>query len=148
MKIVVVSDSHGNRDILEKIALANPSATLFLHAGDSGLSRFEISPYLSVKGNCDYEDAFLKELTIQTPYGKLYITHGNQLSYINKERLDKLGAKIFIFGHTHMKKAEKIGDSFIFNPGSVTLPRDSQIGSYLVLDITNTEVKYQFIHLN
>ena len=33
MKIVIVSDSHGNREILEKIVLQNPSANIFYMRG-------------------------------------------------------------------------------------------------------------------
>ena len=147
MKIVVVSDSHGNREILDRIVQMNPKVDVFLHAGDSELSRFEIAPYISVKGNCDYEDCFPLYLNIKTPYGKLYICHGNRLATLTKEKMDEMGVKIFVFGHTHMKMAEKIDDCYIFNPGSTTLPRDSNVGSYLILDITNTEVKYEFINL-
>ena len=85
MKIVIVSDSHGNREILEKIVLQNPSANIFLHAGDSGLCKLEISPYVSVKGNCDYESDFPDKLIIKTPYGNLYMTHGNRLYEINSQ---------------------------------------------------------------
>lgn len=89
MKIVIVSDSHGNREIIEKIVLQNPSANIFLHAGDSGLCKLEISPYVSVKGNCDYESDFPDKLIIKTPYGNLYMTHGNRLYEINSHTLEK-----------------------------------------------------------
>lgn len=147
MKIVVVSDSHGNRDELDKIVRMNSEVDLFLHAGDSGLSKFEIAPYVSVKGNCDYETDFPTYFKIQTPYGNLYMTHGHRMSVLTKEKMDTLDAKIFILGHTHMKRVKKIKDCYIFNPGSVTLPRDSSIGSYLILNITKTEVKYEFVNV-
>ena len=35
MKIVVVSDSHGNVDVLRDIALREGDADIFLHCGDS-----------------------------------------------------------------------------------------------------------------
>lgn len=147
MKIVIVSDSHGNREILEKIVLQNPSANIFLHAGDSGLCKLEISPYVSVKGNCDYESDFPDKLIIKTPYGNLYMSHGNRLYEINSHTLEKNNAKIFVFGHTHQHLVEKIDDCYIFNPGSVSLPRDGTNGTYLVLDITSDDVSYEFIYL-
>ena len=113
MKIVIVSDSHGNREILEKIVLQNPSANIFLHAGDSGLCKLEISPYVSVKGNCDYESDFPDKLIIKTPYGNLYMTHGNRLYEINSHTLEKNNAKIFVFGHTHHHLVEKIDEDLI-----------------------------------
>lgn len=148
MKIIIVSDSHGNRDILEFIVKNNQDVSIFLHAGDSCLSRYEINPFLSVKGNCDYDDAFVEELFIQTPYGKLYLTHGHHLFSINKEKIMNLGAKIFVYGHTHKKMSTKIDDLYIFNPGSAVLPRDGNRGSYLKLDISKDNVKYEFVYLN
>lgn len=147
MKIVIVSDSHGNREILEKIALQNSNANLFLHAGDSRLCKSEINPYISVKGNCDYELDFSESITIKTPYGNLYMTHGNRLYEINRYTLQKNNAKIFVFGHTHSHLAKKIDDCYIFNPGSVSLPRDGTNGTYLILDITSDKVSYKFIYL-
>lgn len=148
MKIVVASDSHGNRTVLDKIVRENPNVCVFLHVGDSCLSKYEIAPFLSVKGNCDFETAFVQEYRIKTPYGNLYFTHGNRMHTLTKEKIDKLDAKIFVFGHTHVKMAQKIEDCYIFNPGSATLPRDGNVGSYLILDITEDDVKYEFKYLN
>lgn len=148
MKIVIVSDSHGNREVLDKIVRENPTVSIFLHAGDSGLSRYEIAPFLSVKGNCDFETAFVDEYRIKTPYGNLYYTHGHRIHTLTKEKLDKLDAKIFVFGHTHVKMVQKLDDCYVFNPVSATRPRDGRIGSYLVLEITEENVKYEFKYLN
>ena len=35
----------------------------------------------------------------------------------------------------------------MFNPGSISLPRDSSVGSYLILEISNKDVKYIFNYL-
>ena len=54
MEIVVVSDTHKSIGFIETLVNRHPNAKLYLHAGDSELQAFEIEPFLSVKGNCDY----------------------------------------------------------------------------------------------
>ena len=66
------------------------------------------------------------------------------LSDIRIEALKLEGVKIFIHGHTHVRGAIKDGDSYIFCPGSISHPRDNEVGTYLVLEITEKEVKYTF----
>ena len=45
MKIVVTSDTHGHKEILNRIVEENRDAELFLHAGDSQISFSEIFPF-------------------------------------------------------------------------------------------------------
>ena len=146
MKVIVVSDSHHNKEILEQIVIKHPDASLFLHAGDSCLSAPEIAPYLSVKGNCDNEE-YPKERAIQTPYGLLVIMHGHQL-FLNHQRfIQKKQAKILIVGHTHQHKVVQYGDAYVFNPGSVSLPRDKTNGTYLILNIEKESITYEFVDM-
>ena len=69
MKIVVVSDSHRNQNVLYRIVDMNKDADLFLHVGDSELTEDEISPFVSVKGNCDRDYRFKTSLEIDTDPG-------------------------------------------------------------------------------
>ena len=62
MKIVVASDNHGDLEVLKRIVLANQDASLFLHLGDSQMFDYEISPFIGVKGNCDYGKDYPMEL--------------------------------------------------------------------------------------
>ena len=54
MKIVVVSDSHGNKSRLDEVLLANQDADLFWHLGDYELPEYLMSPFMLIKGNCDF----------------------------------------------------------------------------------------------
>lgn len=147
MKIVIVSDSHGNKEVLEKVVLMNQNADLFLHAGDSGLSVFELHPFISVRGNCDYDHNLLNDLIVATPYGKLYLIHGHQSPLSIKYKMEEENIKILVTGHTHIKRSELIDGIYLFNPGSICLPRDSSDGSYLILEISDKDVKYIFNYL-
>lgn len=146
MKVVVVSDSHHNKEVLEKIVTKHPDASLFLHAGDSCLDAHEIAPYLSVKGNCDYED-YPKERIIHTPYGVLVITHGHQFLMNHQRLMQKRQAKILIVGHTHQHKVTQYGDAYVFNPGSVSVPRDKTQGTYLILNLEKEVLTYEFVYM-
>ena len=79
MKIVIAGDNHGEKDSLKKIVNKEPNTDLFLHTGDSLLLDYELTPFVSVKGNCDYLQDYPESRTIKTPIGKLLITHGHLL---------------------------------------------------------------------
>ena len=56
MKIIVVSDSHGNYSLLNEIYLKHFDASIFYHLGDSQLPEYMLHSYCGVKGNCDFID--------------------------------------------------------------------------------------------
>ncbi len=145
MKIVVISDTHGDFYELKRVAMVENGASLYLHAGDvEAFGGEDISPFAAVKGNCDYSfSSFLKEYWALTPYGKLYMRH---YPAFDKDELNELydkGVKIFIHGHTHIKENKKYRDMYILCPGSLTRPRDGS-ASYMVLDVDKEEVKVEF----
>lgn len=141
MKIVIVSDTHQNTSLIEKVLLIE-KADLYLHAGDSGVSQTEIYPFISAKGNCDYYP-FNTYVSEYTPIGKIVVKH-HPFSLSEIDGFIKQGYKIFVFGHTHKKLVEQIGQYYLFNPGSLFLPRDSDKGSYLVLNIDENKLDYEF----
>ena len=144
MKIVVVSDSHGNVDVLRDIALREGDADIFLHCGDSQVNEAYISPFVSVKGNCDYFMDYPPFRIVDTPYGKIYVEHGNRLFPMGVGTLKELGCSIYLQGHTHIKKLIKEEDIYFANPGSITKPRDGDLGSYLVIHLTKDKVDFIF----
>lgn len=135
MKIVLTSDIHGNKNALEQILLRHKDADLYLDAGDSQLSPLELSPFISVKGNCDYNIDLLPSLTLLTPLGKLYIQHLPTIPYsvLYDEEI-----KIIINGHTHIPSIRKIENTYFLNPGSLSYPRSKDVGTYMVIDLKDT----------
>lgn len=151
MKIVVVSDSHGDYDSLAKIYYSNQDANIFLHIGDFEIPLQELNSlgYLAVKGNCDYIFNSILPLSrdIDFHFGTIHLEHGNLIHYSNFENyVTRTNPKIFLFGHTHAKMALIIKDTYVFNPGSISRPRDCDIGSYLILNIDEKtyEISYVF----
>lgn len=141
MKILIVSDSHNNDDELQKLVKINPNMNFYLHAGDSCSLNDNISPFISVKGNCDYFSNYNEEIIIETPLGRLLMKHINNLSTPD---LKKKNIKFFIYGHTHVRSIYEVDGVIKINPGSITYPRDNKKPSYVILEINNDSYKCVF----
>lgn len=94
----------------------------------------------AVRGNCDAEvDQMVLEFPIMADYALLelngktfYATHGH---IYNQDCLPPMQAgDVLIHGHTHLPVAEKMGDKFLLNPGSTSLPKEENPNSYAMLD--------------
>lgn len=95
---------------------------------------------ISVRGNCDSEvDAMVLEFPIMSTYStvlyndkRLFLSHGH---IYNEDNMPKLtSGDLFIYGHTHIPRAEKIDEIYMINPGSITLPKENNPNSYGVLE--------------
>ena len=128
MLLTVFSDTHGNTDgMLAAVAEHRPDMALHLgdHSRDADLLRAEFPdlPVVSVRGNCDIlSDAPEKEI-LQLEGLRLFLCHGHEYSV--KFTLDSLlnavhfsGAKLGLFGHTHIAEYRNYGDLALLNPGS------------------------------
>lgn len=147
MKILVVSDSHHDDETLRKIAIKHSDCDFYFHLGDSQSSKENISPFISVKGNCDYFSSdLIKYISTVTPYGKLYAEH-IPFYQMNINKLKKEGYKIYLHGHTHRKRNEVIDGIHIINPGSISYPRDSH-SSYCLLNISKDKVDVKFYNID
>ena len=132
MEMVLVSDTHGNIEVLKKIYERHPHANYYLHLGDSERYPEEIQPFSSVQGNCDPYDVYPMSRYFKTRYGTFYLEHGHgkgrSLDYMASKHAD-----FYIYGHTHIQDIRTYQGMYILNPGSPTLPRDGSIGKYLLL---------------
>lgn len=148
MKIVVVSDSHGNSSFLNDIYYREHDADLFIHCGDFCLPDYLMNNYRFVIGNCDWSMEAQNEINIPTKFGIIHVEHGNNFTRMSNLEyyLRKNNIFIFLSGHTHEKRVTKINNTYIFNPGSLTRPRDSDYGSYLIIDLNenNRNINYTF----
>lgn len=143
MKVLIVSDSHGlvsELGVLKK--RHGKEVDLFLHCGDSELAASEdvMEGYITVQGNCDYEDKYPTETIQEIAEKKIFLTHGhlygvksslNSLLYKAKE----VQADIACFGHSHYLGMEVVDDVLFINPGSLRLPRGRMEQTYVILTI-------------
>lgn len=166
MKIFVISDIHGSIYYLEKAleCFKREEADYILILGDilyhgprnplptdynpkSVAEKLNLykDKIIATRGNCDSEvDQMLLEFPIMSDFTNLFLgdkrifaTHGHLFI---EEKLPIGEGDILISGHTHLPLAEK-KDIYIFNPGSITLPKGGNSNSYGVLTSSSWEVK-------
>ncbi|WP_353894243.1 metallophosphoesterase [Proteinivorax hydrogeniformans] len=132
-KIIVLSDTHGDKRFLKEAVHLLKGKDLLIHLGDNYddflwlVNQTNIKGY-AVKGNCDpYSNANEVEV-IQIEGIKIMLTHGHNygvksgllnLLYCGLEK----DADIVLFGHTHVNHKEVSQEVTLLNPGSPVLPR-------------------------
>ena len=153
MKVLIVSDVHGNYANMKKVLDDNPMFDYFLLLGDilsgphiEGYDPEQLATLLNqysnkifyVKGNCDYFhmdvlDFYMGKDYLFLPVDKKYffLTHGN---YYNEYHLPDLEREfdVYIQGHTHVPVMREERGKLYLNPGSITSPRGSIDKSYIL----------------
>jgi len=146
MKLVIISDTHGEIDKSIEILKSLSDVDLFIHLGDYSKDAKEIQiktgiDMINVKGNCDINDNEVSEEEIIEVKGKrIFLTHGHR--YNIKWGLDnlyyrarELEVDAILFGHIHQPVNIDDGDILIFNPGSISKPRGGSKKSYGIITI-------------
>lgn len=161
MKYMFASDIHGSAHNCRKLldAYGQSGADRLVLLGDllyhgprndlpEGYAPKEVIAMLNsvkdeiyaVRGNCEAEvDQMVLEFPVMADYAVLvlngltfYATHGH---VYNQENLPPMKAgDILIHGHTHLPSAGKLGDGFLLNPGSTSIPKGGNPATYAVLD--------------
>lgn len=168
MKIMAASDIHGSlsgcRKVIDAFHRENADTLLLLgdilYHGPRNNLPDEYEPkqviallnsmkekILCVRGNCDTEvDQMVLEFPIMADYMYLvsggqviFATHGHHYSQNNPPFLPK-GA-ILLTGHTHVTADVDMGDWRYMNPGSASLPKESTIPSYIIIEDGKVEMK-------
>lgn len=144
MNYLVVSDNHGDREILETIASTfSNQVDLMLHCGDSELPGDDPlwQTFTVVGGNCDFDPRFKDYQVITTKEDTILITHGHR--YQVNQSMTSLGllaqqvqATIVVFGHTHRLGCEQLGERLFLNPGSISQPRGLPHKSFAIINST------------
>lgn len=158
MKILVMSDNHGDRMIVEKIVNEfNEKVDLICHCGDS---EFSIDDLLNnqlhiVKGNMD-GNFFDDYQTVKLGDKNVVITHGHNENVnqglLNLELLAKaLDANVVLFGHTHQLQVLMDDNILFLNPGSISQPRgiyQSLNGTFAIIEFNNENYHVQYYNRN
>lgn len=128
MKILVLSDSHGDADsILCAVSKNDPDKLIFLGDGASDLnaaiSRRPGLDCFSVSGNCDITRPSPRELLLDIEGFRILATHGDKYHVKNglltlNYRANEKDADIVLFGHTHVPYCEDSDGVWYLNPGS------------------------------
>ncbi|MEZ8824884.1 phosphodiesterase [Vibrio amylolyticus] len=158
MELFFVSDLHGSLPATQRALdkFEQSKATTLILLGDvlnhgprnpvpEGYAPVEVASLLNqyadsiiaVRGNCDSEvDQMLLDFPMMADYAwvllesgrRMFITHGHL--YNSTKRPALRASDILAHGHTHIPTAQLEDEVVIFNPGSVTFPRDGYSASF------------------
>ncbi|HEY9062072.1 MAG TPA: phosphodiesterase [Pseudobacteroides sp.] len=168
MKLLLISDIHGSlfyakkaieafhKEEAEFIAILgdelyhgarNPLPVEYNPKGVAELLNGYSDKIIAVRGNCDSEvDEMVLDYPIMAAYStilygqkRIFLTHGHIYNENNLPKLSK--GDVFVYGHTHVPKADNVNQIYIINPGSITFPKEESPNSYAVLFNNMIEIK-------
>lgn len=149
MIIAVVSDTHYNTNVLDKILSEVKDANMIFHLGDNVKDALYLAKNFQgevhyVKGNCDIGVPAPDDKIVEVEGKKFFLTHGH--NYGVKYDLNNLYFKarelnvdVALYGHSHIKQIERVENLYIMNPGSASLPRDGS-KSIGIIEIKNNDI--------
>lgn len=152
MKLLIVSDSHGMHAELKQLKEKyENSVDAMIHCGDSELmaSDDEISGFLIVRGNCDFDRHFPLDIKEQIDGNHIFVTHGHhynvKMTLMNLlYKAKEVNANFVFFGHSHMLGAEMINGILFLNPGSFLMPRGRKEKTYAIVEKNNDSITTKF----
>jgi putative phosphoesterase len=144
MRILVISDSHGNSPLAFKACTMAEPFKVLIHLGDGGddaaLLEYGLEEdVIHVAGNCDLGSASPRELLWECEGKRLLLVHGDAYGVKSglgrlEKRAREVGADAVLFGHTHRATVTSLSGVLAVNPG--TLIHTSQHTTYATLEIT------------
>lgn len=182
MKFMIASDLHGSaywtKKVIEQFHLEKADYLVLLgdllyHGPRNPLPK-EYCPQeviqllngikdkvIAVRGNCDSEvDQMVLEFPMMADYNiiplenkKIFISHGH-LYHPEALPASLVAGDIFLFGHIHIPVVKEQDGVYLFNPGSVSLPKEGHPSTYAILESTHFMIKtfsgeiYQQVHLS
>ncbi|MCL6593194.1 MAG: metallophosphoesterase [Alicyclobacillus sp.] len=146
MRLCLVSDTHRHRhELLTAVKSVQPLDAI-LHAGDETsdvewlASRVDW-PVFAVAGNWDAPSPQYPLERVLTEFGPpLLLTHGHMLHVKEglhglAERAQAVGARIVVYGHTHIAMAAAENGLVFVNPGSLATPRGGRQRTFALLEV-------------
>ena len=162
MKIIVLSDTHGNTELLRNVIFRNQvGLDLAIHLGDNLKDFNEVMiefPYiasLGVLGNCDFASMYFDAKTegcFCAEKRRIFYTHGHKYNVDHGVEYLSYNAKfnncdIALYGHTHVGVITECSGVTVINPGSLSRPRDNSGGTYAILEICGDNLKCKILEV-
>jgi len=146
MKILVMSDTHGDSDVIDVVKEHVGSVDAIFHCGDSelDLQHSSLEGVQVVLGNCDMDSSIPIEVNTTVKGTHIFMTHGHlfqvksTLMSLNY-RAQELKAQLVLFGHSHVLGAELINGVLFVNPGSLKVPRGRKEKSYAIIEKSSSQ---------
>ena len=146
MRVLIVSDTHGDHYSFKKAIRAAGDIDMIIHCGDTEGGEREMTEIAGdvrtvfVMGNNDYFSQLPREMELTLDGHKIWVTHGH--SYGVSLSYEKIGQEAYereveavLFGHTHRPCIATYHGVSVVNPGSLTYPRqEGRDPSYIVME--------------
>lgn len=129
MKILVITDTHGQLNKAEEIILRNPDITNIIHLGDMVKDAEELElmfpgkSFHKIKGNNDW-CSFAKDTMVLSLRGhNIFATHGHLFGVRSgcdtlAWKAKSLGCNLALFGHTHQYEDKTVAGVRCLNPSN------------------------------
>lgn len=156
MRILVLSDTHGDFNSCQRALDAQTNADAIIHCGDGKAELQYIKdhytdiPVIGVCGNCDFHTKQQPVEVVELGGKRFFVTHGHlfqakytlsNLVYAAREQK----ADVLLFGHTHQAMTDYDEGLHIMNPGSCA----GYFASYGIVEITpKGEIVTNIVKLN
>ena len=149
MKVLVVSDTHGNfTPALQAHSLSEPVDAI-VHLGDgvedANLLRSLMDlDVIAVSGNCDHDATVPREMLLECEGKRILLVHGDAYGVKGgleglKQRAAEVRADIVLFGHSHRATCITTSGILFLNPG--TLTKASAHKTFATLEISKDGIK-------
>lgn len=160
MKILILSDTHGREENLEKVLEREGMPDYMIHLGDSEDSGEHIRsmitcPLYIVAGNCDFFSDLPRTAIVEIGRFRILMTHGHYyyVSVGTRDLVEDAKANdcnIAMFGHTHKPFVDRNDKELtVLNPGSLSFPRQNgRRPSYIRMTAgENGEAEYEICYI-
>ncbi len=156
MRILVVSDSHGNAAALRDVLIRfSDRADIIIHLGDGEaeyknlIEPMNIPTYF-VRGNCDFGSVAKDFQIIEVEGRRIFFTHGYRYSVksglsVLKSAARSHNADIALYGHTHIAFSEYEDGLYTINPGCLSWRGDGP--SCALIDIVKEGILPNIVHI-
>jgi putative phosphoesterase len=153
VKVGVLSDTHGHLD--KKILKLFEGVDHILHAGDIGLPWLilelqQIAPVTAVLGNNDMGLEYKETEVVQLGGRKFLVHHIVTVGALEKKvhrRIIKENPDVVVFGHTHARFCQNIGQTLYFNPGYAGTPKHASARSVAILHCDESGITAEYTDL-
>ncbi len=145
--ILVVSDTHGNKDLLKQLVkTVKPDYLFFLGDVLKDVADFigKSNVYV-VKGNWDVNWQVSTTEIVQIEGVRFFLCHGHTFGVKSSlsnlvENAKAVGADVVTYGHTHVACKNKIEDICFLNPGAFSHSKGGK-NTYALIEVDNGSFK-------
>lgn len=149
-KILVVSDTHGNKEDFNKLATSDNFDHIFF-LGDvlADVQNFGLKNLHMVRGNWDLDFRVPIEAFVDVDGFKIMLTHGHK--YGVKSGIGGLikaakqeGCKLVCYGHTHIQNFVEVDGIGVLNPGAFSTFKGGKI-TYAIVEIVDKKINVNML---